>query len=75
MVGPTSCSTPHGTKSQTVYAAKLEFPGTPLPAVPTVFVIGSTIKNQGIDVLIGRDYLLDKVLVFNGPQLGYTIHF
>lgn len=71
----TSVSTPNGVAMQNLYAVKLEFPGTPLPAVPFLMVTGSQLKNQGIDVLLGRDYLGDKVLIYNGPMRLYTICF
>jgi hypothetical protein len=65
--------TPHGTEPRHVYAVKFEFPGTLLPSVPLLFATGMDLINQGIDVLIGRDYLGDKVLIYNGPMRLYTI--
>jgi hypothetical protein len=72
-VSSAQVSTPSGTTTQNVYAVKLEFPGTGLPPVPFLMVLGNEVKNQGIDVLIGRDYLGDKVLIYNGPMMLYTI--
>lgn len=72
-VATSQVSTPHGTQTRNVYSVKLAFPGTVLPAVPILFTTGSEIKNQGIDVLIGRDYLTDKVLIYNGPMRLYTL--
>ncbi|MFY9738832.1 MAG: hypothetical protein WAK11_07220 [Candidatus Cybelea sp.] len=33
----------------------------------------SEIKNQGIDVLIGRHHLVDEALIYNGPLRLYTL--
>lgn len=72
-VNSAQVSTPGGVVTQNVYAVKLEFPGTPLPSIPSLFVTGSQLRNQGIDVLLGRDYLADKVLIYNGQMRLYTI--
>lgn len=74
-ISSTQVATPSGSATQRLYGVKLEFPGTMLPPVPFLMVTGSQIKNQGIDVLIGRDYLNDKVLIYNGPMRLYTICF
>lgn len=66
-------STPAGSVTQNLYAVKLEFPGTPLPTMPFLMVTGSQLRPQGIDVLLGRDYLGDKVLIYNGQMRLYTI--
>jgi len=72
-IEPVNVSTPIGSKTKSLYAVKLGFPGTTLPAVPFIRVIGNEVKSQGIDVLIGRDYLADKVLIYNGPMRLYTV--
>ena len=74
-IATVQCSTPTGTKVQQVYAVKFEFPGSTIPVTPLLTVLGNEIKNQGIDVLLGRDYLGDKVLIYNGPMRLYTICF
>jgi hypothetical protein len=73
--GPATVSTTMGSTVQSLYAVKFEFPGTTLPLVPFIRVLGNEVKSQGIDVLIGRDYLGDKVLIYNGPMRLYTVCF
>ncbi len=59
--------TPAGSQPQQQYPARIQFPGTPLPAITFTFVIGANLTGQGLMALIGRDVLQHFVIVYNGP--------
>ena len=49
--------------------------GTPvqIPYIKTVSAAGSHLQSQGIDGLIGRDVLEHCILIYNGPEAGFTL--
>jgi hypothetical protein len=65
--GTASVYTPSGTAQLPTYPASLSFPGTTLPNITFADFMGSPLKAQGIIALIGRNVLMDFVLVYNGP--------
>jgi hypothetical protein len=76
-INQTTVLTPAGPAVQSIYAVRLEFPGCTLSAVDSWFALGSQLASSGqsvagapIMVLLGRDYLGGKLLVYNG--LGGT---
>lgn len=66
-IGVTQVLTPGGKQQQYLYAALLSFPEIPL-TVEISAVIGSSLKEQGIIALIGRDVLSKCILIYNGPE-------
>jgi hypothetical protein len=67
--------TPQGSTQQNKFPARVSFPGTTLPAVDFGSVYGSTLKNQGIIALIGRDLLTHFVFTYNGPGGFITLAY
>lgn len=65
--GTTAVHTPSGAAQLPTYPAALSFPGTTLPNISFADFMGSPLKVQGIIALIGRNVLMDFVLVYNGP--------
>ena len=61
--------------AQPVYACVLSFPGTPLPAIPFTEVVASNLAGFGVAVLIGRDFLADCQLIYNGLEGFWTLAF
>jgi len=59
-------STPAGQTMHTLYAAQLIFPGTLLPTITNIAVIGVHLSSQGIAALLGRDFLSGKTLHYDG---------
>ncbi len=59
-------NTPAGQVSKDVYGVKLSFPGTALPPIPFFAAGGAELANQGLVALIGRDFLMNKVLHYDG---------
>jgi hypothetical protein len=49
-----------------VYPARLTFPGAYLPPINFQRVAGTSLANQGIIALLGRDFLADKILHYDG---------
>jgi len=78
MLTPSTGATPHATAQ---YDAALIIPPSQAGQLPLVFqtipIVGSDLKAQGIDALLGRDILSRCVLLYNGgPGLGlFTLAF
>ena len=79
--GVAQVSAAGGTATHSVYPARFAFPGTPVPNIDFVGVVGvnlqgQTVPNHGpIIALIGRDILLRCVLVYNGAGGMYSLSF
>lgn len=67
--------TPSGTAQQLAYPVKLDFPGSPIPTIEFNSVLGSKLRNQNIDVLIGRDILCQCLFIINGVQGNFSLAF
>ena len=65
--GVTSVHTPTGAGQLPTYPASLSFPGTTLPNITFADFMASPLKVQGIIALIGRNVLMNFVLIYNGP--------
>src|SRR4051812_41581079 len=71
-VGVATVGTAGGPKPQSAYAARVSFPGTPLPGFELAQIIGcdltgqTVLNQQPLIGLIGRDILSRAVLVYNG---------
>lgn len=74
-IGIQEIYTPQGSQKQNKYPAKISFPGTSLPPVEFGSVYGSTLKNQGLIALIGRDLLSHFTFTYNGPGGFITLAF
>jgi predicted aspartyl protease len=72
-VGDCQVKTPSGGELQQIYPCSIEFPGSPLPVIPNIFVLGANLAEQNIIGLIGRDFLANCLFVFNGPSGAFTI--
>ena len=58
-----------------VYLVRVSFPQVGLPAADELAVIGCTLTNQGIIALLGRDFLKDVLLVYNGTSGVWSLSF
>jgi len=74
-VGSMQISTPSGSFNQGIYSCQFSFPGTPIPVLPFVNVVGSILKTQGIIALIGRDLLRGFLLIYDGVHGSWTLSF
>lgn len=74
-VGQVRVSTPSGTVVQLQYPVRLEFPGSLIPILELNAVIGSSLKDQKIAVLIGRDILCRCLFIMNGPSGHFSLSF
>lgn len=74
-VGQLPISTPSGSSNQGIYSCQFSFPGTPIPVLPFVNVVGSLLKTQGILALIGRDLLRSFLLIYDGVHGSWTLSF
>ena len=74
-IGITNLTTPNGTAQRNLYPASFNFPGTPLPEVSFERVVGASLKQQRIIVLLGRDILRHFLLVYNGPGATISLSF
>ncbi len=67
--------TPMGSAIQRIYPCSIEFPDSNVPAVRSLFVLGSDLGNQGILGLLGRDVLEHGLFIYNGASGGWTLAF
>lgn len=74
-VGQIPISTPSGSSQQGLYSCQFSFPGTPIPVLPFVSVVGSILQPQGIVALIGRDLLRNFLLIYDGVHGSWTLSF
>ena len=72
-IGESQVKTPSGGETQLVYPCGLAFPGSPLPTIKGIFVLGANLAEQGIVGLLGRDVLANCLFVFNGQGGGFTL--
>jgi len=72
-MGVASVHTPGGTVQQNLYPVTFLFPQ--LANIKAVFnsVMGSELKSQGIIALVGRDFLSNCLLIYNGPAGIFSI--
>ena len=59
--------TPSGSETQGVYVVRLTFPGTPIPPLDPMPVMGSQLRGFGHIVLLGRDLLQGALLIYGPP--------
>jgi hypothetical protein len=79
-IDETDCSSPHGTAKNSIYPLKVSFPALNLKDLPLARVLGCELKWQTADgkeiiMLLGRDLLQDKVLIYNGKGWSITLAF
>jgi hypothetical protein len=72
-IGDCHVRTPSGGETQQVYPCGLVFPGTKLPTIGSIFVLGGNLLDQGIIGLLGRDVPRSCVFIFNGQYGEFTI--
>jgi len=68
-------TTPGGNNYRKVYACKMSFPGTLIPALSPIQVVGCELGGFGHTGLIGRDILSKFLLVYNGVEGHWTLAF
>ena len=73
-VRPVNVSSPNGSRLQNLYFAKLIFPGSPIPPLE-LEVIGVQMGQGRMLALIGRDFLRQCLLVYNGPAGNCSLAF
>jgi len=73
-IGQGQVSTPAGQQLQNIYPVQMLFPGTPIPPLQSR-VLGMHFHHGKIIALIGRDFLCNCVLTYNGLMGSYTICF
>lgn len=69
-VAETRMSTPSGEAPAKVYVCGVAFPGSNMPSIDSLQVLGVDIRRQNLIGLIGRDLLSRGILVYNGG-MGY----
>jgi hypothetical protein len=80
-VGQIQISTPSGQSARSVYPARFAFPGSLIPPIDFVGIVGVDLRAQAIPnhgpiiALIGRDILQNFILNYNGPGGMYTLAF
>ena len=74
-VGTATVLTPSGSEIQGVYVIRLPFPGTPIPALDPMPVVGSQLRGFGHIVLLGRDLLVGALLIYDGAHGHWTLAF
>lgn len=74
-VSQMNVATPQGTTVQGVYPCGIAFPGSGLPSIERVFVLGADLKAQNIIGLLGRDVLSTAILVYNGSAGNWSLAF
>ena len=82
-IGQTQVATAGGTQQRPIYAAKLEFPGSPLPSMDFSGLISVDLashfvgsdRTKPIIALIGRDVLQRTVFIYNGSNGSFTFAF
>lgn len=74
-VGTGSVITPSGAATQGVYVVRLTFPGTLIPPLDPMPVIGSQLRGFGHIVLLGRDLLQGALLIYDGAHGHWTLAF
>jgi len=68
-------STPQGTDTRHVYACKISLPGTPIPPLTPIRVIGCELQTFGHSTLIGRNILSHFLFIYNGVEGSWTLAF
>ena len=79
-IDQTDCSSAHGTAKISIYPLKVTFPALNLKDLPLARVLGCNLKWQTADgkdviMLLGRDLLEDKVLIYHGKGCRVTLAF
>lgn len=72
-VGSGAVITPSGTETQGVYVVRLTFPGTPIPPLDPMPVLGSQLQGFSHIVLLGRDLLRGALMIYDGAHGHWTI--
>ena len=67
--------TPTGTEERSVYVVRLEFPGSGLPTRDPARVLGVDLEPLGLAALIGRDFLRELVMVYDGTAGTVTLAY
>lgn len=75
VINEVGVQTPAGLTTQQVYGVKLTFPGHGGLVIPFLAVAGAQLGTQGICALIGRDFLVGKMLLYDGILNSFTISF
>jgi hypothetical protein len=80
-VGRTAVTTAAGQQLQSKYPGRLSFPGTPLPERDFAELLGADLSGlqsdtgKSILALLGRDLLMDMILIYDGRHATVTITY
>ncbi len=81
-MGIANVGTAAGVQQQSMYSARLSFPGTPLPGMDFAQILSVNLSGHAVPqlkdrliVLIGRDILARFVMIYNGPHASVTLAF
>jgi hypothetical protein len=70
-IGQMKLSTPSQSRAAWLYATRLTCAGIAMPVLDVLDIVGCTLQPQGFIALLGRNFLRNVVLVYDGP----TGHF
>lgn len=81
-MGIANVGTAAGMQQQSMYSARLSFPGTPIPGMDFAQILSVNLSGHAIPqlkdrliVLIGRDILAHFVMIYNGTSASVTLAF
>jgi hypothetical protein len=66
-IGQMKLSTPSQSRPAWLYVVRMSFPEAPISALDTLDVVGCSLQPQGFIALLGRNFLRNVVLVYDGP--------
>ena len=72
-IGQMKLSTPSQSRSAWLYAARLTCSGMAMPDPEILDIVGCTLQPQGFIALLGRNFLRNFVLVYDGRAGFFTL--
>ena len=72
-IGQMKLSTPSRSMPAWLYAARLTCPGTAIPVLDVLDIVGCSLQPQGFIALLGRNFLRKVILLYDGPAGAFTI--
>ena len=72
-IGQMKLSTPSQSRSSWLYAARLTCSGMAMPVPEILDIVGCTLQPQGFIALLGRNFLRNFVLVYDGRAGFFTL--
>ena len=72
-IGQMKLSTPSQSRSSWLYAARLTCSAVAMPPLEVLDIVGCSLQPQGFIALLGRNFLRNVVLVYDGPGGFFTL--